>query len=170
MAVNMEAMMADAEAKKYLENVQSEMEKNEEVNQMMDAASSLQDLFEVAKKYVVVKFEQFKAICKDAFAYFSKDDKVVLSDDTLEAVVGGGWFGDLWNKCKKAVVAVAVGVVTAAVIGGCVAAGLAATVGTGGIGLAATAAGIAGWSAGAGLATGALFGVGQYLDGIFFDV
>lgn len=110
MTLDMEAMMADAEARKCIENVQNEMEKNAEASKLMDAAASLADLYEVAKKYVFMKFEAFKSICKDAFAYFSKEEKVALSDETLEAVAGGGWFSDIWNKCKKVVVAVAVGV------------------------------------------------------------
>ena len=164
MAVNMEAMMADAKAKNYIETVQSKMEENAEVNALMEKAASLEDLFEVAKKYVTMKFEAFKAICHDAFAYFGKEDKVALSDETMEAVVGGGWFGNLWNKCKKAVVAVAVGVTAAVVVGGIVAAGV-VTCGAalGALGMALVAGGMGGL-------TGIGVGISQYCDNTFVNV
>ena len=159
----MEAMMADAKAKNYIETVQSKMEGNAEVNALLEKASSLEDLFEVAKKYVTMKFEAFKAICHDAFAYFGKEDKVALSDETMEAVVGGGWLGNLWNKCKKAVVAVAVGVVAAAVIGG----GLAASIVTGGAALGVLGAV---FSVGLGGVCGVYAGITQYCDNTFVKV
>ena len=160
----MEAMMADAEAKNYIEAVQSKMEENAEVNALLEKASSLEDLFEVAKKYVTMKFEAFKAICHDAFAYFGKEDKVALSDETMDAVVGGGWFGNLWNKCKKVVTAVAVGVVAAAAFAGMAAIGVA----TGGV-----AFGVLGASlliGGSGAIGGISAGISQYCDNTFINV
>ena len=160
MAVNMEALMADAEAKNYIETVQSKMEENAEVNALIEKAASLEDLFEVAKKYVTMKFEAFKAICHDAFAYFGKEDKVALPDETMDAVVGGSWLGNLWNKCKKVVTAVAVGVV----LGGIVAAG-AVTCGT-----ALAPLGLALFAGGTGLVTGICSGIMQYTDNVFINV
>ena len=164
MAVNMEAMMADAKAKNYIETVQSKMEGNAEVNALLEKAASLEDLFEVAKKYVTMKFEAFKAICHDAFAYFGKEDKVALSDETMEAVVGGGWLGNLWNKCKKVVTAVAVGVAAAAVMGGIAAIGVASG------GLALGVLGTAVFAGVTGGISGVCAGAAQYLDNAFINV
>ena len=162
MTLNMEAMMADVEAKKYIDDVQHEMEGNESISQMMDNASSIEELFDVAKQYVVMKFEDFKAICDDAFAYFSNKSKVALSDETMDMIVGGSVFGDIWNKCKKVVTAVAVGVAIAAVVAGSTAVMLAG----GGLPLAA----VVGTCAVCGGAAGVSGGMLQYLENKFINV
>ena len=79
-----------------------------------------------------MKWENMKKLFAEVTDYF-KADKVELSDDTLDCVVGGWSLSGFWNKYKKAIIstaiivgcAVALGVVTGgvgAVVGVCAAA------------------------------------------------
>ena len=115
----------------------------------------MKDAYEIVKKFVTVKYETFKALCMDAMEYFN-EDKVALSDETMDAVVGGGFFGDLWNKCKKTVISVGVGVLWGVAAAGIAFAFAGVVVGTGGVGTIAVSAAI-----------GALVGTGAGLTYYF---
>lgn len=109
MIIDVPAMMADTEAKATLEKIKDTMKNDAVVAKMVEAAQTVEDAYQVVTRYVSMKFEDFKEICNDMLDYF-KGPKVALDDDIMEAVVGGGFWGNLWNKCKDVVMAAAIGV------------------------------------------------------------
>ena len=136
------ALAENPKAKEVLNQLQDLIEKDTVANAIMEKAQDFKDMYEVVKRYVDVKLEQFKSILQDTLEYFSSQ-KTALSDDVLECVAGGSWFSDAWNWTKrnwKAVVTMTVGVAAAAV--GCALTLVAAPVAVGFAGLALTAGGI----------------------------
>ncbi len=156
MVLDMKALMADEVARGKIEEIQKVLENDAVIGKMMEAAEGLKDAYEIVKKFISVKYETFKALCMDAMEYFN-EDKVALSDETMDAVVGGGFFGDLWNKCKKTVISVGVGVLWGVAAAGIAFAFAGVVVGTGGVGTIAVSAAI-----------GALVGTGAGLTYYFF--
>ena len=132
---NVALVMKDRAAAAEIRNLQAYMEADPVVNRMMDAAETVEDMYEVAKRYIQIKFEDFRQAFNEAMDYL-KGSKVELDDDVMECVAGGFSWGGLWNTLKKVAVAVAVGV---AVVGACVVTG-----GVAGAVLGATVGAIAG--------------------------
>lgn len=150
MIIDMEAIMTNPEARRDLQNFQEHLESLPEIRPLMEAAKSIEDAYEVAKKFVTVKYEIFKQMCMDALGYFA-EDKMTLADATLDEVVGGSnWFTECWEKCKGTVI-------TVAVMGVCVVAGA-----VGGAVIGCGLGGFAGMAAGAAVGTfaGVAVGVG----------
>lgn len=141
-----------------------EMQQNPVVNQLMEAAQTVEDMYNVAKHYITLTYEKFVELYDSAMDY-CKSAKMELSDDTME-IVTGGWKCPKWLKVVGAVaaaVAITVGVIAATVVtggaaGAAVAAGLAAvggsSVSTAAMVGAASGAVIGGISGGAAYATG----------------
>ncbi len=155
MVLDMKALMADSEGRGKVEEIQKILENDAVIGKLMDAAQGIQDAYEIVKKFVTVKYETFKALCMDVLDYFN-EDKVALTDETMDAVVGGGFFGDLWNKCKKVVVSVGVGVLCGLGAAALTVAAAGVIIGTGGAGTIAVAA-----------AVGAVVGTGSGLAHYF---
>ncbi len=139
MVLDMKALMADEEARGKVEEIRKVLENDAVIGKMMEAAEGIKDAYEIVKKFLSVKYETFKAVCMDALAYFN-EDKVALSDEAMDSVVGGGFFGDLWNKCKKTVISVGFAVLWGAAAAGIVFAAAGVFVGTCGVGTIAVAA------------------------------
>ena len=155
MVLDMKALMADSEGRGKVEEIQKILENDSVIGKLMEAAQGIQDAYEIVKKFVTVKYETFKALCMDVLDYFN-EDKVALSDETMDAVVGGGFFGDLWNKYKKVVVSVGVGVLCGLGAAALTVAAAGVIIGTGGAGTIAVAA-----------AVGAVVGTGSGLAHYF---
>ena len=155
MVLDMKALMADSEGRGKVEEIQKILENDSVISKLMEAAQGIQDAYEIVKKFVTVKYETFKALCMDVLDYFN-EDKVALSDETMDAVVGGGFFGDLWNKYKKVVVSVGVGVLCGLGAAALTVAAAGVIIGTGGAGTIAVAA-----------AVGAVVGTGSGLAHYF---
>ncbi len=155
MVLDMKALMADSEGRGKVEEIQKILENDSVIGKLMEAAQGIQDAYEIVKKFVTVKYETFKALCMDVLDYFN-EDKVALTDETMDAVVGGGFFGDLWNKCKKVVVSVGVGVLCGLGAAALTVAAAGVIIGTGGAGTIAVAA-----------AVGAVVGTGSGLAHYF---
>ena len=155
MVLDMKALMADSEGRGKVEEIQKILENDSVIGKLMEAAQGIQDAYEIVKKFVTVKYETFKALCMDVLDYFN-EDKVALSDETMDAVVGGGFFGDLWNKCKKVVISVGVGVLCGLGAAALTVAAAGVIIGTGGAGTIAVAA-----------AVGAVVGTGSGLAHYF---
>lgn len=90
----MQAGMAD-----FVESVQ----KDSVLMPLIEAAQTVEDMFNITKKYLQVTFAEFKNLFKQAVDYFSAD-KVALADEMLDDVVGGwslsGWFKSNVEKIK----------------------------------------------------------------------
>ena len=155
MVLDMKALMADSEGRGKVEEIQKILENDSVISKLMEAAQGIQDAYEIVKKFVTVKYETFKALCMDVLDYFN-EDKVALSDETMDAVVGGGFFGNLWNKCKKVVISVGVGVLCGLGAAALTVAAAGVIIGTGGAGTIAVAA-----------AVGAVVGTGSGLAHYF---
>lgn len=155
MVLDMKALMADSEGRGKVEEIQKILENDAVIGKLMDAAQGIKDAYEIVKKFVTVKYETFKELCMDVLNYYN-EDKVALTDETMDAVVGGGFFGDLWNKCKKVVVSVGVGVLCGLGAAAITVAAAGVIIGTGGVGTIAVAA-----------AVGAVVGTGSGLAHYF---
>ncbi len=164
MIIDMAAIMENPDSRRELAEFQERMESLPEVRAMMKAASSIEDAYEVAKKFVKVKFELFKEMCMDAWTYFA-EDKTMLADEVLDDVVGGSnWFTRCWEKCKGTIITAAV--VAVCVVGGAV---TGAVIGCGVGGLPGIFAGaaigtIAGASVGAGILAAVHYGTDIEID------
>lgn len=147
------------------------MEENPVVAKLLDAAETIEDMYEISKNYITMKFEEFKQMFEEAMNY-CKEPKMELSDETMENIVGGAprWLKRL-GKIALGVVIVA-GVIAAVAVSGGVAGAAVGAVGgaiAGGLSTAAgaTAAGGAFVGAISGLATGATAGglAGAFMAG-----
>ena len=116
--VDMEKMLSTEDAKAGVAKVQEAMEANPAFNKVMEAVKTVEDMYEVAKAYVKMKYEDFKVLANKTMEYY-KNSKVELKDETMDYVVGGWSFSGFWNKYKKVIIATAiiaaVSVVTAGV-------------------------------------------------------
>ncbi len=129
---------------------------------LIEKAKSEEDLYEVFKKYITIPARYIKILFHEVTEYF-KADKVALSDETMENVVGGWSFSNFWNKYKSLIVTTAVvvcvvgavfatgGAVVGAAVGG--SAAFATTSGAG-----ALVGGLVGWC------TGSVIGGGVVLS------
>ena len=138
MDTTMKEIMTKPEMLEAMEFVRGKMEEDAETSVLMKAVSSIESAYEVAKKYVTVKFETFKKVCASMMEYF-EEDKVALGDEVLDAVSGGWSLSKFWNN-------VVVGTIVAVCTVAGAAVGTALTAGTG--------AGIAGFLAGGALGFG----------------
>ncbi len=130
MSINVAAIMEDNQARVTISEIQAAMSKDAVVSKMMEAAQTVEDAYEVVKRYGSMKFEEFKVLCNDMMEYF-RGPKVALNDDIMDAVVGGGFWGNLWNKYKNVVICVGAGIA----IGALFATGIGAVVATTGVAL-----------------------------------
>lgn len=105
--VNIAEMMSNQENQSAAEKLQAAMEANPVLSQLMDAAQTVDDMYQVVKECVAIKIEDFRILMDKTINYF-KGDKVKLDDELLDCVDGGGWFGDFWNKHKRTICAVVV--------------------------------------------------------------
>lgn len=135
-----------------------EMENNPVVSKLLEAAQTVEDMYNIAKGYFEITFEKFQTMYEEATNYF-KQDKVELADDTMEAVVGGvpKWLKKLGKIALATVIVVGVVAACAATAG---AAGAAVgalggyVVGTFGATAASVAAGVTVGASVAGMAAG----------------
>ncbi len=138
---NAKELMANPGAGEAMDLVRETLESNEETNALFKAAHSIEDVYELAKKFVVIEFEKFKEVCESMMDYF-QEDKAVLNDEVLDNVAGGAWgLSKFWNN-----------VVVGTILGVCAVAG--AALGT--VVTAPAGAGLAGFLAGGAMG----FGVG----------
>lgn len=141
----------------------------------LDNASSLEEFFNVCKKYINCTFEEFHKLYNRLSEQMSNIYEETfgpreLNDDELDIVVGGSW-KSIWKKIGKitlgvvaAVGAIAVCAVTGGIAGAAIGAGLAAAAGTIVTGTATAAA--IGTVAGIGATVGAVAGVGTGISGM----
>ena len=119
MSINVAAIMEDPQSRATIDQIQAAMSSDPIVDKMMKAAQTVEDAYEVVKRYVVIKFEDFKAVCDDMMEYF-QGPKVALDDSIMDAVAGGGIWSNVWNVCKiplmASVIGAGIGLLTAGAI------------------------------------------------------
>ncbi len=116
--LDINAMMADEVQAANVEKIEAALEQDTEGCALLDAAKSVEEVYDVVKRYLTMKFEAFKAIFEDALDYL-KQDKAAIPDETLDCVVGGAsWLNTAWNWLKRKGTAIVIGAVAGAVIGG----------------------------------------------------
>lgn len=114
---------AQAEEKKF----EAALAENPAAMKVFEAVKSVEDAYEIAKKFVQIKLEEFKVLFEKTVNYF-KDTKTALDDETLDCVSGGWGFSflsDFWNEHKFGIVfgsilvaGVVVGAIAGAATGG----------------------------------------------------
>ena len=105
--VNVAELMAKDGAEEAAKKIEELLTVDPEVSALMEVAETVEGAYAAVKKYINLKLEEFKVIFQKAVDYF-KEGKEVLDDEVLSAVAGGFSWGDLWNKVKKPLMAVAV--------------------------------------------------------------
>lgn len=106
---------------KKVEQVKDILESVPEVNVLMKAAETVEDVYEIVKKFSKATFEQVKEIFEQAVDYY-KQFKAVLTDEILDNVVGGWSFSSWWNKNKADIIGGAIFatcVIGGVIIGAC---------------------------------------------------
>ncbi len=136
--IDVAKVMAVESAKEAAKKLEAAMEADPEINGLMEAAETVEDMFVVAKKFITITLEQFKVVCQKTLDFF-KQDKAIVGDEMLDSVSGGGW-SEFWNKVKKPLAAI--GIIVA-----CTAVGIAAGAALGGF-LGAPIGGVAGFAGG----------------------
>ena len=124
--INIAAIMDSEAGKKAEAKLTEVMEANPVVSKLVKAAETVEDVYQIAKEYFTMKFEDFKVLFERTVNYF-KESRTELSDEVLNNVVGGWSFSSFWNEYKEKIIK------TAFVVA-CAAAGAAIGVMTGGLG------------------------------------
>ncbi len=83
--------------------VKEMMDSDPEVKSQVEKAETEEDMYSVFKKFISMPIEAFKKLFHSVTEYF-KADKVELSDETMDAVVGGWSFGQFWNAYKERII------------------------------------------------------------------
>ena len=155
--IDVAEVMSHQENQSAAEQLKAALEANPAVSQMMEAAQSVEEMYDSVKEYISLKLEDFKVLFDKAIEYF-KGPKVALEDDMMECVAGGWSISNFWNKYKKTICA-------AVVVAGMAVVGAAA-----GAVVGATAVVLAGASLAVGVTAGATVGgvVGAVVGGVLY--
>ncbi len=100
--VNVAEILNQEEAKQQVEEIATALEANPAAMKALNAVETVEDAYQMIKKIVKIKLEQFKVLFNKTVDYF-KESKVALEDETLEYVAGGSlysWF----TEHKRAIV------------------------------------------------------------------
>ena len=98
--IDVAEVMSHQENQSAAEQLKAALEANPAVSQMMEAAQSVEEMYDSVKEYISLKLEDFKVLFDKTIEYF-KGPKVALEDEMMECVVGGWSFSNFWNKYKK---------------------------------------------------------------------
>ncbi len=124
--INVAEILGAEKAAEGVEKVTAVLKADPEVGALVKAANSIEDVYEIVKKFSKATFEQVKVIFQKTVDYFH-ESKAELSDAVLDNVVGGWSLSSWWNKSKAEVIGVAVWVA-------CIGIGVAVGACTGGLG------------------------------------
>ncbi len=122
--INVADILGVEGATEKVEQVKAALEADLEVSLLVKAAETVEDVYEIVKRYSKATLEQVKVLFEKTVDYF-KETKSVLADEVLDNVVGGWSFSNWWNKNKAFVLGgvvfvacVAAGAVVGACLGG----------------------------------------------------
>ena len=144
-------IMENETVRKGMDEMKAALEADPVTMKLLDAAKNVEDMYEVAKKYMQLKFEDFKKAFHMTVDYFFAP-KEALADEVLDNVAGGSFFfRDLFNSLSK----------KAQCIAGCIAGGL-IILGGAAVGAAGVAfGGVLGAVAGAAVLGGSVYAASQ---------
>ncbi len=120
--VNVADILGTEQGAEGLEKVKAALEADREMSLLMKAADTLEDVYEIVKKFSTATFEQVKVLFKKTVEYF-KGAKAELSDEVLDNVSGGWSFSAWWKEAKATIVSSTIMVsciVAGTVVGACV--------------------------------------------------
>ncbi len=120
--VNVADILGHEEAEAGLEKVKAALEADPEISALMKVADTIEDVYEIVKRFSKATFEQVKVLFKKTVDYL-KETKAILSDEVLDNVSGGWFLSDWWHKAKSTVVGTVIMVsciVAGTVAGACV--------------------------------------------------
>ena len=69
MMMNMAMAMENADVRQQSKELLAKLEADPVVNGMMEAAETIEDMYEVAKRYVTMKLEDFRQLFEEAMDY-----------------------------------------------------------------------------------------------------
>lgn len=98
--INVAEMMSYGEIQEAVEELKATLESNPAVGQMIDAAQSLEEMYESMKDYIGMKLEDFKVVFHKAVAFVT-GPKTKLEDDMMESVAGGSTYLKDYRDFKK---------------------------------------------------------------------
>lgn len=148
-------MMENEDVRAQVKIVQGYMEADSAVSRMLDAAENISDMYEIAKKYLTIKMEEFETLFNGVMDYFV-EKKTKLSDETMDCIVGGRRRFN-WKLFKKIAIvgAIALGTV---LLGAGIGAAAGSAVGALGVVVAHACGYAAATTAGSAALTGAITG------------
>lgn len=129
--IDVAGTLAREGVKEKVAQVKEILESVPEVNAMMKAAETVEDVYEIVKNFSTATLEQVKVIFEKTVDYY-RQAKAALTDEVLDNVVGGWSFSEFWSDNKGFVVGAAVFVASVAIgatAGACVAGPLGAAAG-----------------------------------------
>ncbi len=123
--VDVAKVLSVKEAEDLKVEIEGIMNADPVTQQLMKAAETVEDVYEVVKRFLKITMEDFKIIFGKTVEYF-KGEKAALPDEVMDTVVGGGWWSDFWNEHKVNVTIGAIivgGALAGAAIGGLIGGG-----------------------------------------------
>ena len=133
-AMTYEELMEQESVKENIEKAQAVIEADPVAMKLIDAAKTVEDLYEATKRFIQMKLEDFKVVFQNTFAYFSSE-KAELSDEILDDVAGGWSLSSVFSSISKKALCIAGCVIGGAIcVAGC-ALGAAIIAATGPIGV-----------------------------------
>ncbi len=122
MKLNVEAMLADENVKLEMAKCEAALAADPMLDQLATAARSIEEMFEVAKHFIQVEFQEFRQVFEDVMEFYSAP-KAALADDLLDNVAGGAFS---WANFGKVSLCAAVGFLILGPTGALAGAGLGA--------------------------------------------
>ena len=113
MKLNVEALMADENVKAGMAKCEAALAADPMLDQLAGAARSIEEMFEVAKHFIQVEFQEFRQVFEDVMEFYSAP-KAALADDLLDNVAGGAFS---WSTFGKLSLCAAVGFFIAGPVG-----------------------------------------------------
>ncbi len=112
--INVAALMESEGALEVQEKLEALLDADPEASALVESASSVEDVYQIIKRFIDVTLEQVKIAFQKSVDYF-RESKTELADEALDNVVGGWSLSSWWGKYKKAVIMVAEVALAAAV-------------------------------------------------------
>ncbi len=114
--IDVAQIMSVDTAKEAADKLEEVLTSDPEMNAMIESTKSVEDVFDVVKRFIKITLDEFKVVFQKTVDWFTKE-KAEIPDEMLDSVSGGGFWSNLWDKIKKPVVAIGI-------IASCTAAGL----------------------------------------------
>ena len=105
-AMTIDEVMENEKIKAGMDDFVAAMEQDAAMMRVVEAAKSVEDMYEITKRFVKMAFEDFKKLFQQVAHYFS-DDKTVLADEMLDSVVGGWSFSGLFDNIGQKLACIA---------------------------------------------------------------